>query len=67
MVGPVLLGLVAGRIGLVFSPPERMAPDEFSVGLVLLHFVVKGVQSIEGDRRVLGEGFALGLTDKSVG
>lgn len=45
-----------------------MPPDKFSVGLFLLHFVVKGVQSIEGDGSVGGEGIALGLRDKpSVG
>ena len=66
-VGPVLLRFAAGRFGRVFSSPERIPPDEFFVGLFLLHFVVKGVQSIEGDGRVLGEVFALGLADKSVG
>jgi hypothetical protein len=66
-VGSVLLRVVAGRVGLVFSPPERIPADELSVGLSLLHFVVKGVQSIEGDGGVLGEAFALGLMDKSVG
>ena len=64
-VGPVLLRwVVAGRIWRVFLPPERIAPDKFSVGLFLFHSVVKGVQSIEGDVRVGGEGIALGLRDK---
>ena len=63
-VGPILLWFAAGRIRRVFSSPEGTAPDEF---FVLLHFVVKGVQSIEGDWWVLGEVFALGLAGKSVG
>jgi hypothetical protein len=48
-VGSVLLlRFASGRVWLVFSAPERSAPDELVVGLFLLHFVVKGVQSIRG-------------------
>lgn len=64
--GSVLLRSGASRFWLVFPPPERIPPNELLVGLSLLHFVVKGVQSIERDGRVLGKLRALGLV-KSVG
>lgn len=67
-VGSVFsLRSAAGGCWLVFSPPERITPSEFLVGFFLLHFVVKGVQSIERGGGGLGEACALGLTDKSVG
>lgn len=67
-VGSVhLLRFVGGGIWLFFSPPKRTTPDEFIVGLSLLHIVVKGVQIIERDRSGLGKVCALRLMDKSVG
>ena len=67
MVGSILLRFVAGRIRLVFPPPEGIPPDEFLFCLSLLHIVVKCVQSIEGDVSVLREVSALGLVGKNVG
>lgn len=63
----LLLWFDAGRIWLDFSTPERVAPDEFIVDLSLLHFVVKGVQSIERDECALRKVGALRLVDKRVG
>ena len=62
----LLLWFGAGRTLVVFSIPERTPPDEFLVGLSLLHFVVKGVQSIERYGCVWGKECALGLMDKDV-
>ena len=64
-VGSVPLGPVGGRIRVVFPAPEGISPDEFLVGLSLLHIVVKSVQSIERDVGVLEEVCALGLVGKT--